>query len=190
MIGYLCGTVAKVSEKEILVQTSSGVGYSVFPAGSLLASAKIGENLECEILTIVRETEISLYGFGDEREKKLFQKLLNVSGIGPKGALGIVSTPLEAFLAAVEKGDVDYLKKMPGLGKKTAEKIIIELRGKLDLAAGEGGGSESAAFGEAVQALENLGYDARSIRDILQKCSDANQKDTEDLVKYFLSSRG
>jgi len=187
MIGYLKGTVLKLSEKSILVLTTSGVGYEVFPAGSLLANCKKNGEFSAEILTIVRETEISLYGFGTSDEKTLFQKLLNVSGIGPKMALQIVSTPPQQFLTAVENGDVGFLTKLPGLGKKTAERLIIELRGKIDLSA-ESSAPASPALSEASEALENLGYDKNSISKVLKSAPEELQTSAEELVKYFLSS--
>lgn len=186
MIGLLQGTVSEMSEKEILLLTSGGVGYRVVPAGSLLARCHKGSQATIEVLTIVRETEISLYGFGDREERKLFEKLIGVSGIGPKTAIGMVSIPTNQFLNACETGDVAFLTRIPGLGKKTAERLIIELRGKLDLSSHEESLPSSKAFTEASDALENLGYDKHTIRKILK---DADPKATaEELVKHFLSS--
>lgn len=187
MIGYLSGTVLRANEKEILLETSAGVGYSVFPAGSLLANAKKGQKLSAEIITIVREQEISLYGFGVLDEKKLFEKLISVSGIGPKTALGMVSTPVDQFMNSVEQGDVAFLTKMPGIGKKTAERLIIELRGKIDLSQNAASAqSISASKSEAVAALESLGYDKRSVLEFLTKAPTGLS--TEEYVKKFLSA--
>ena len=187
MIGFLVGTVLRANEKEILVQTSGGVGYSVFPAGSLFSLAKKGEKFEADIVTIVREQEISLYGFGSRDEKTLFEKLISVSGIGPKTALGMVSTPIDQFMNSVEQGDVAFLTKMPGIGKKTAERLIIELRGKLDLSASANNSQKlSNNKSEAISALESLGYDKKSVREFLTKA--ATGLSTEEYVKKFLSS--
>ena len=122
MIGYLVGTVAKLSAKNVVVMTTGGVGYNVLPAGSLLAELREGGEFKACIHTIVKETEISLYGFGCDDEKILFEKLIGVSGIGPKTAIAIVSTPTEQFMRAISEGDVPFLTKLPGLGKKTAER--------------------------------------------------------------------
>ncbi len=187
MIGYLTGTIKTLSEKSILVLTQSGVGYEVFPAGSLLANCKMDGEFEAEILTIVRETEISLYGFGHSDEKTLFLKLINVSGIGPKMALKIISTPPENFLSAVEAGDVPFLTKIPGLGKKTAERLIIELRGKINLKENLRVQKTSAET-EAEEALSSLGYDKNTITKVLEQAPDESRNVAEDLVKYFLSS--
>lgn len=187
MIGFLSGTVAHVSPRKILVLTPGGVGYDIIPAGSLLAKMREGEAFAATIFTIVREQEITLYGFGSDMEKELFEKLIGVSGIGPKTALAMISTPTDQFQKAVAEGDVPFLTRIPGLGKKTAERLIVELRGKLNLeTAGASQLPQSTAMIEATDALKNLGYDPRTIHDILQ---DAPEKsNTETLVKFFLSS--
>ena len=188
MIGFLKGQVTHISGKEILILTASGVGYSVFAAGTLLASVKQGTELSAEIFTVVRETEITLYGFGAKDEKILFQKLLSVSGIGPKMAMEMVSVPPQHFLRAVEEGDIAFLTRIPGLGKKKAERLVVELRGKIDLSAV---GGESAqvdpAKDEAIGALEGLGYDRATIKEILKKAPEGSG--TEELVRYFLGSK-
>lgn len=187
MIGFLSGTVATISPRKILVLTSCGVGYDVVPAGSLLAEAREGESFSATIFTIVREQEITLYGFGSDVEKSLFEKLIGVSGIGPKTALAMISTPADQFQKAIAEGDVPFLTRIPGLGKKTAERLIVELRGKLNLeTAGSGHLPQSTAMIESSDALKNLGYDPHTIQDILKN---APQKaSTEELVKFFLSS--
>lgn len=187
MIGFLTGKIAAVSAKKILVLTSGGVGYDLFPAGSLLASCQKDGDFAAEIFTIVRENEITLYGFGSRDEKLLFEKLIGVSGIGPKTALLMVSTPTDQFLSAISEGDVSFLTQIPGLGKKTAERLIVELRGKLKLeSAGEVSMPVSPTKAEATDALRNLGYDARMIADRLSQAPD--DASTEELVKFFLSS--
>lgn len=186
MIRLLVGSVLKMNEKSMTLLTSGGVGYEIFPAGSLLSVCKEGDQGEVHIFTIVREQEISLYGFGDEVERELFQKLIGVSGIGPKIALQIVSTPVKLFLDAVAKGDVDFISRTPGLGKKTAQKLIIELKGKLDLKTGDTS-SFSPAVEEALEALQNLGYDHSQVKEILHDAP--AEMSAEDLVRFFLQAR-
>ena len=120
-------------------------------------------------------------------EQGLFEKLIGVSGIGPKTALAMISTPVDQFQKAIAEGDVPFLTRIPGLGKKTAERLIVELRGKLNLeTAGNTQIPKSAAATEATDALRNLGYEPRTISEIL---SDApTDATTEELVKFFLSS--
>jgi len=184
MIGFLSGIVSRMDAKEVLIQTSGGVGYSVHPAGSLLAECKVGEEVSAEIFTVVREQEISLYGFGHKDEKTLFTKVISVSGIGPKIGLQIVSMSPARFMTAVEQGDVAVLTEVPGLGKKTAERLIIELRGKLDLSAEVVEGTP--ALEEAISALEGLGYDRKTIQ---QRIEQTGEKiSAEDMIKDFLKS--
>ncbi|WP_321490402.1 Holliday junction branch migration protein RuvA [uncultured Hyphomonas sp.] len=123
MIGFLSGTVTAISPQKILVLTSGGVGYNVIPAGSLLTNVHEGDTFSATIFTIVREQEITLYGFGSDVEKNLFEKLINVSGIGPKTAIAMVSTPVEQFQNAVSQGDVAFLTKIPGLREKNSRTI-------------------------------------------------------------------
>lgn len=187
MIGYLTGTVVRASEKELIILTSGGVGYQVFPAGSLLAEVKEGEICSAYIYTVVKETEISLYGFGDVDEKALFQKLIGVSGVGPKTALLVVAVPLEQFLQAVDSGDVAFISKIPGFGKKTSERLILELRGKLDLTKKvENKKTYTPAMEEAEEALINLGYQKNMISRILEGAP--QDSSAEDFVKFFLTS--
>ena len=188
MIGYLSGTVLEILEKTILIHTSGGVGYTVFPAVSLLAKAHKDQPLSCFVYTRVMETDISLYGFSTIEEKQVFEKLLSVSGIGPKIALQIISGPIDQFFSAVETGDDAFIAQTPGIGKKMAQKIIVELRGKLDLTKlGSGGGAEGRRdFIEAIEALEGLGYDKATVQLVLEKAPP--ELSAEELVKYFLQN--
>ena len=186
MIGYLFGTVREISDKNILVQTAGGVGYDVMPSGSLLSMVKKDGEFSAKIFTIVREQEITLYGFGSDDEKMLFEKLISVSGIGPKTALGMISVPVDLFMKSVENGDVPFLTKMPGIGKKTAERLIIELRGKINLQNPAKNMVQNKALSEAADALKNLGYDNNTINKVLESAPE--NASTEAVIKFFLSS--
>ena len=183
MIGYLAGTVKHKDEKQLLLLTNGGVGYSVFPAGSLLVEAEIGHDIEIFTSLVVREQELSLYGFLTRDEQLFFEKITTVSGVGPKMGLQILSQPLDEWLAAVESGDVDFITRTPGVGKKMAQKIIVELKGKLDLS--EKAVQVSNHQREALEALQSLGYDQGTIQAVLAQAPDG--ADTEALVKFFLS---
>ncbi|MCL4151193.1 UNVERIFIED_CONTAM: hypothetical protein GTU68_013598 [Idotea baltica] len=184
MISYLKGSIADITEKNCTIVTSGGVGYLVFLSGSLQGKYQAGDIAEISITTIVREQEITLYGFSNAAEKTLFEKLITISGIGPKIGLQIVSTPTDLFFDAVQKGDVDFISRTPGLGKKTAQKIIIELKGKLDLKEEQSG---NVAVAEALDALQNLGYDHAMIKTVLKNAPEESA--AEDLVKYFLTNQ-
>lgn len=185
MIRYLVGTILEIREKEVILLTSGGVGYQVFPCGSLLSLIKVNSDTAIYIVTIVKETEISLYGFANTEEQKLFEKLISVSGIGPKTALQMASIPTGQFLQAINNGDVAFLTKIPGLGKKTAERLIIELRGKINLTVVNYQNAPSQEYEEAQDALHNLGYDTSTIHAVLE--SAPKESSAEELVKFFLS---
>lgn len=183
MIGFLLGTVHHIDGTKLILLTEGGVGYEVQATGGVLAEAKLGKPLQVHIYTVVREQEISLYGFSTVAEKGFFTKLLSVSGIGPKIALQITSNPMGEFLNAVERGDDAFIARTPGIGKKMAQKIILELQGKLDLSPESQATSQTQT--EAVEALKGLGYDEGTINFVLKKAP--KDIDTEALIKFFLT---
>lgn len=188
MISFLQGEVLHIEAKSITLFTGGGVGYQVFPTGSLLSRAKKGELLSCTITTIVREQEISLYGFDGEEEKIFFEKLISISGVGPKIAVQILSTPINSLFDAIEGEDVPFLTKIPGVGKKMAQKMILELKGKINLASLnlETSAAKNTNFSEALGALQGLGYKESDITPVLEKSEPG--LDTEGLIKFFLSA--
>jgi Holliday junction DNA helicase RuvA len=191
MIGFLKGFVLDIFPKKIVILTTGGVGYEVFPAGSLLANCKKNEEISCYIYSVVKETEFSLYGFESIEEKDFFEKVIGISGIGPKIGLSVVSGHIDQFLKAIEQGDDKFIAKTPGIGKKMAQKIILELKGKIDLTklgSNENLGNNmviSVNTEEALAALEGLGYTKNDILPVLEKAE--KTASTEDLIKFFLS---
>ncbi|MCD8200920.1 MAG: Holliday junction branch migration protein RuvA [Clostridia bacterium] len=163
MIAYLRGKILSM-DAESAVILSGDVGYEVYLSGSAAQSLS-GKN-EGEVYTYmsVREDDVSLYGFSSVEEKQLFLKLISVQGVGPRLAIGILSqTDFKKVVLAIAQSDAKALTNVKGLGKKTADRIILELKDKVGLAyAGEGEGGESvvAATGyeDAVVALMSLGY--------------------------------
>ncbi|OGG14720.1 Holliday junction DNA helicase RuvA [Candidatus Gottesmanbacteria bacterium RIFCSPHIGHO2_01_FULL_46_14] len=168
MIGLLKGTVEHVTTNPILVVVG-GVGYNVYVPDSL--RGKLTKQEILFIHTHVTDDAITLFGFAKEEDLMLFELLLTVSGIGPKTALAIIDRGSQYVRGAINKNDVDFFTMIPRLGKKNAQKIIIELRNKLgaitelDLAAGDGETKpirqalESMGFGreEIMEALKNVG---------------------------------
>jgi Holliday junction DNA helicase RuvA len=157
VIAHLHGRLAAKEPSRIVVDVH-GVGYEVFvPVTTYSAMPGEGADVTLDIHTHVREDAIALYGFSSKRERAIFEKLISISGIGPKLAVTILSGgPVEDLAAAIRRGDLARLTSMPGVGKKTAERIVVELKDKLkDFA-------EPAARGNAetdvLSALENLGY--------------------------------
>ncbi len=188
MIGYLQGTVIHNTLKKIILQTTAGVGYEIYPTQNLLEISIDNAKLNIYIFTVVRENEITLYGFQYISEKELFTKLIEVSGIGPKIAIQIVSRPNQQICTAIEIEDVQWLTQIPGIGKKMAQKIILELKGKIsitNLIDQKTSESTNQHLQEALSALQNLGYNSVDIQPVLQKAP--NDCNTEEFIKYFLT---
>jgi len=169
MIAHLSGVLLFRGSKYILVDVS-GVGYKVhISLETAKTLPKKGEQTELFTHLYVRENALELYGFATMAELEFFEMLIAISGIGPRSALGILSVaPLDTLKRAIASGDASYLTKVSGIGKKIAEKIVVELRDKL---AGE---AEVAAFpdmSDALDALVSLGYSTREAREALHKIS-------------------
>ncbi len=188
MIGSIKGKIILKKEKYLVVETS-GVGYKVNVSPdtlSKLAPRKSSGQNDTEVSfwihTHVREDALDLYGFLDHRELEFFEMLISVSGIGPKGALSILGiTSIETLRKAISTGDTSYLTKVSGIGKKTAEKIIIELRDKIGE---EKEGSSLQGELDALEALKSLGYSQNEAREALKKVPaeiDTNSKIREAL---------
>lgn len=207
MIGRLQGILLSKGEAEVLLDVQ-GVGYEVeVPASTLYQLPDPGQSLVLHIHFVVREDAQHLYGFLDLKERSLFRLLIKVNGIGPKLALGIMSGMESArFAAAVTKDDVNALVKLPGVGRKTAERLIIELRDKLKQWELEHGTAPQAAaamtrtrqqdtFQEAEAALISLGYKPQEasravVHAATQLEGDEKQPATEQLIRVALKSLG
>ena len=182
MIGSIKGKIILKNEKFLIVETG-GVGYKISVSPDTLSKlTKTEEIVSFWIHTHVREDALDLYGFLEYKELEFFEMLINVSGIGPKSALIILGiASIETLKKAIATGDISYLTKISGIGKKTAEKIIIELRDKV----GEEK-SDISLKGEldALEALKSLGYSQNEAREALKKVSadtDTNGKIREAL---------
>ncbi len=172
MIAHLRGTLRVKHPNQAIVETG-GVGYDVtisVPTFSELPSA--GVEVSLHIHTHVREDALSLYGFLRLAEKQLFEKLLTVSGIGPKLAITILSgMPADEMVAAIRGGDVARLTRIPGIGKKTAERMVLELRDKLPAMPGAAEVNVPQATPmeeDVISALVNLGYQRAAAEKALQ----------------------
>ena len=157
MIAHLRGKLAQKDPARVIVDVN-GVGYEVFvPLTTFSALPEAGSDVSIDIHTHVREDVIALYGFSSRRERMIFEKLMTISGIGPKLAVSILSGgSVEDLVGAIRRGDLGRLTAIPGVGKKTAERIILELRDKLqDFAVAP---AKSGVEMDVLSALENLGY--------------------------------
>jgi len=157
MIITLAGTISHKTDAFIVVETA-GVGYQVHMPKTALAAVTVAQPIRLWTHEHIREDARDLYGFATVGEHRLFMKLIGISGVGPKMAMNILSLgEAKDIEATIERADVDWLSSVPGVGKKTAQKIVLELRGKLAL---EAGGDE-----ELITALMNLGYTREKARD-------------------------
>lgn len=171
MIGRLTGSYGGLMRDGSALIEVAGVGYTVRVSAPTIASlGRDGSSVSLFIHTAVREDAIDLYGFPDEEELAFFKLLTSVSGIGPKTALGILNiASVQTLKRAIAHGDASLLTRVYGMGKKSAERIVVELRDRL---AKEGFGEGGAAFSadtEVLEALETLGYRAEEAREALKK---------------------
>jgi len=188
MISHLRGTVIDKGLRFCVLDVG-GVGYKVFVSDETLQNAKEGAPVSFWTHLAVRENALDIYGFPEKDSLALFELLLNISGIGPKTALGIVNVASPQTLSrAVSSGDLAYLTKVSGIGRKLAEKIILELREKLS-AFGENEQEDLRGETDALEALKSLGYSERESRDALKKLSTENLS-AGDKVKKALKSLG
>lgn len=175
MIGWLKGTIREVDPTGGLLLDVGGVGYDVSVSMQTLCRFETGSPAELFIHTHVREDQLMLFGFASQRERSLFRQLTNVSGIGARMGMNILSAmSTEELLGAIDAADDAAIARTPGIGKKTAQRLILELKGKLTDSAG-GAPAAAAAHSLAADvrsALSNLGYKPAQI--------DAAMKQVED----------
>lgn len=181
MIGHITGKIIHTDIKSIILDVS-GVGYKIFTNTAIL-DKNADKMISFWTYLAVRETALDLYGFQTKEELDFFELLISVSGIGPKGALSILSiASLHNLRHAISTGDTSHLVKVSGIGKKNAEKIVIELKDKIENI----GGDSSSLSGDmdALEALKSLGYNEREAREALKKTDDI--KDTGEKVRKAL----
>jgi Holliday junction DNA helicase RuvA len=198
MIGFLRGRLAAKHPPQLLVDVG-GVGYEIeAPMSTFYVLPAVGADVNLFTHLVVREDAHVLFGFGSERERRLFRELIKVSNVGPKLALALLSgMSVENFLACIEAQDADMLVKIPGVGRKTAERLIIEMKDRIKnltgldavLPVAEGGmvNSGGGAQSEAFSALVALGYKPAEVTRLL-KTVDSSAKTTEELIRGALQA--
>ena len=200
MLAYIKG-ILEIKTKGYIVVEAGGLGYKIFmPESTIANTGNIGDKVQIYTFMRVREDDVSLYGFLTNEELRMFELLLSVSGIGAKAALGILSniTPSQ-FALAVISNDVAILKKVPGIGSKTAQRAILELKDKLkkeqEISIEEGEEvsnieqdiKENEKVSEAISALQVLGYSKREIVESLQTI-EVTSLSVEDIIKKGLAN--
>lgn len=196
MIAHLKGILIKKTPETMIVETG-GVGYEVIaPLSTFYALPADKEQISLHIYTHVREDALTLFGFNTNLEKEIFRLLISVSGIGPKLAINILSgIGPDELLTAITRGDALRLQSIPGVGKKTAERMVLELKDKagkissdLELPPALAASSEEQrVIDDAVSALLNLGYRAKSARQAVEKAfAVINELNLEAIIKEAL----
>lgn len=191
MIAHLSGTILFAGDRYVVIETN-GVGYKVRVAVDTLQTLRknVGNDMSLWIHTAVREDALDLYGFQNQVELDFFEMLISVSGIGPKGALGILNVaPVDHLKEAIAMGDTGALTKVSGIGSKSAQKIILELQDKLGGHESETGGTMLGDERDAIEGLVALGYAERTAREALKKVS-SDIKGTGARIKESLKLLG
>ncbi|MGD8188852.1 Holliday junction branch migration protein RuvA [Brevibacillus ginsengisoli] len=199
MIDFVEGTVCYIDTEYVVVE-AGGIGYRLFCPNPYQFVNQEGSKRRLFTHHHVREDAIQLYGFGDRDERDMFRRLLEVTGIGPKGALAILAAASpEQIVLAIQQENVNYLTKFPGIGKKTAQRIILDLKDKLkgftpsmltvEVASTSSEIASVGAFQQAMEALEALGYsdnEIQSIKSVLREKAQAGNS-VEQLIKAGLA---
>jgi holliday junction DNA helicase RuvA len=184
-IAYLTGTVAK-TEHDLVIMTPMGVGYRVMVSEALLGAAQPGSAIELHIYHHVKEDAQELFGFKAEYDLKMFELLLAVSGVGPKTALQLTSLGSETLINAVRQADTSVLSSVPRVGKKLAQKIIIELTSKLGSMKELSLGPETDTAIEVRAALESLGFEQERITKALSELDTTGVTPVETVLRLAL----
>jgi len=194
MIGMLRGTLLEKRPNQVLLDVA-GVGYQVqIPLSTFAGLGALHQEATLLIHTHLREDALSLYGFLTAREKQCFELLISASGVGPSLGLKILSgMGMDDLVPAIRKGDIAQLVRIPGVGKKTAERIVVELRDRLAAVDVPGSGkpaTRSQLEADVGSALVNLGYDARAVEKAIEKARSAHGADFEALLRASLQILG
>ena len=197
MIGHIKWVLEHIEKSSVVVDVNN-VGYLIHLSASTLSRLpRVGEKIVIYTHQIVREDDISLYGFLTREEKNLFVLLLSVSGIGPKASLSIIAAfPLDRLVGAIAQANVELLSTVPGIGKKTAQKLVIELKDKIakayslqTKATDLSDNADQPVVQDAIAALVSLGYSPKEARDaILNSNIDLSSQNVENVIKQALKS--
>ncbi len=185
MIASLKGTVSYLDQKSLILDVND-VGYRIHTTNDIINSLSVGDSTSFFTHLAVREDAMDLYGFPNKKELEVFGMLISVSGIGPKGAINILSSvSIETLTNAIRTGSTAHLTKVSGIGKKTSEKIILELKDKIASITDYANTSDLSSDADAIEALKMLGYNTDEARESLKKI-DRDIIDTGEKIKAAL----
>lgn len=180
MYSYFDGKIEYLASNYVTIDVNN-IGYNIFVANPF--SYEVGKDYRIFVYNHIREDEYSLYGFKTQEEKDLFLKLINVKGMGPKVAIGILATgSIKGVVDAINKENILYLTKFPKIGEKLAKQIVLDLKGKISIDTNSD--AEENSMEELISVLENLGYKTNEIKMIIPQID--NSKVLEDQVKEAL----
>lgn len=190
MISYISGVIDSVETDRVIVD-NNGIGYGIFMPNTALEMLGAGEQVKIYTYFSVREDAMQLFGFPTREELNIFKLLIGVSGVGPKGAINIISAcPGDSLHMAILSGDAKTISKAQGIGNKTAQRIIIELKDKLDLKEIIGMDDDvketpqaKGIQADAIEALTALGYSQTDAFNAVKKVKNAESMDVEELLK-------
>lgn len=194
MYEYLTGVVTFINPYYIVVE-ANGIGYQIALGNPYRYSSQMNKEVKIYVHQVIREDAHLLYGFGSLEEKQLFLRLVSVSGIGPKSALAIMASDDHlGLIHAVESGDVTYLTKFPGVGKKTAQQMILDLKGKFGELSietpfnlfNETALQDATALSEAMEALSALGYSEREVKRVEKQLKEVENQTTDEYLRQAL----
>jgi Holliday junction DNA helicase RuvA len=193
MIAHLSGRLLSKKPNQVIVDVN-GVGYQVsIPVSTFYEVGEVGSPVELQIHTHVREDTIALFGFKTPKEKRVFEHLTSVAGIGPKLGIAILSgMPVDELVSAIQQSNLVRLTSIPGVGKKTGERLVVELRDKLskgEAVVADSGSQTSQHQEDVVSALVNLGYPKNVAERAVQKAVPmmTGNASFENLLKYSLN---
>lgn len=191
MYEYITGRLTFISPGYVVLDVN-GIGYQIALGNPYRYSSKMEQSVTIYVQQIIREDAHLLYGFETLAEKELFLRLLSVSGIGPKSGLAIMANEdHQGLIQAIEAGDVTYLTKFPGVGKKTAQQMVLDLKGKLTELVEDPmslfyEGNDDTALAEAMEALQALGYSPKEIKKVEKVLEKESLPNTDDYLRAAL----
>lgn len=194
MISYIVGVVDSVESDRVIIE-NNGIGYNIFMPQNCLEMIGIGEKIKIYTYFSVREDAMQLFGFLSRDELEMFKQLISVSGVGPKGGLAIIAAcPGDSLQMAILSGDAKSISKAQGIGAKTAQRIIIELKDKIDIDEmisvknADTVNANSTVQSDAVEALATLGYSKTDAFDAVKKVGVSEDMDVETVLKLALKN--